>query len=281
MHNVHAHAWDPERHIAPATRAEADRARGGPMDLSVDFDRFMVEEAAFFDKTIVFGLKARRTGYWVPDDYVADFVRRAPDKLLGFACCDPTQSGALDDLRHAVEGLGLVGVKMAPMYAGFDPRDARCDPIYHYCQQQRLPILFHSGTTFNQQAPLGYTRPWLFDEVGMRYPDLRMVLAHVGHPFGEECLVVIRKHPHIYADISALFYRPWQFYNMLIAAQEYNVTHKLLFGTDYPFAKAQESITGLRHANHIVGDSGLPRMRDETIEGILQRDALACLGIEV
>src|SRR5690606_36516392 len=134
--------------------------------------------------------------------------------------------------------------------------------------------------TFNQQAPLGYTRPWLFDEVGMRYPDLRMVLAHVGHPFGEECLVVIRKHPHVYAEISALFYRPWQFYTMLIAAQEYNVTHKLLFGTDYPFARAEESIGGLRHANHIVGDSGLPRVREETIEGILQRDALACLGIE-
>lgn len=279
IYNVHAHAWDPELHIAPATRAEADRSRGRPMDLTVDFDRFMAEEAALCDKTILFGLKAQRTGYWVPDAYVAEFVGRAPDKLLGFAACDPTQPNALEELRHASEELGLVGVKMAPMYAGFDPRDPRCLPIYAYCQEHGLPILFHSGTTFNQDAPLQYTRPWLFDEVGYRYPELRVILAHVGHPFGEECLVVIRKHPHVYADISALYYRPWQFYNMLIAAQEYNVTGKLLFGTDYPFAGMAESMAGLRNANAIIGHSGLPRVTDATIDGILQRDSLALLGL--
>lgn len=279
IYNVHAHTWDPALHIAPATRAEADRSRGRPMDLTVDFDHFMATEAAACDKTILFGLKAKRTGYWVPDAYVAEFVGRAPDKLLGFAACDPTQPNALEELRHAVEELGLVGLKMAPMYAGFDPRDPRCQPIYAYCQEQGLPILFHSGTTFNQDAPLQFTRPWLFDEVGYRYPELRVILAHVGHPFCEECLVVIRKHPHVYADISALFYRPWQFYNMLIAAQEYNVTGKLLFGTDYPFAGMAESMAGLRNANAIIGQSGLPRVTDATIEGILQRDSLALLGL--
>lgn len=91
------------------------------------------------------------------------------------------------------------------------------------------------------------SRPSLFDDVAIRYPELRMVLAHLGHPRYGECLAVIRKHPHVYADISALFYRPWQFYNMLITAQEYRVTHKLLFGTDYPFVGALESIDGLRN----------------------------------
>ena len=185
----------------------------------------------------------------------------------------------MSELRHGIETLGLVGVKMVPMYAGFDPRDARCLPIYDYCQANKLPILFHSGTTFNQNAPLEFTRPWLFDEVGFRYPELRMILAHVGHPFCEECLVVIRKHPHVYADISALYYRPWQFYNMLIAAQEYNVTHKLLPGTDYPFAGGIESIEGLRNVNQIIGNSGLPRVTEATIEGILHRDALTLLGL--
>lgn len=281
MDNVHTHTWDPERHISAATRAEADRSRGGPMDLSVDFDRFMVEEANFYTRTIVFGLKAKLTGFWVPDAYVAEFVARAPDKLVGFAACDPTQENATDDLRRGIEELGLAGIKMAPMYAGFDPRDPRCAPIYDYCQAHGLPILFHTGTTFSQNAPLEYTRPWLFDWLGIRYPELRMVLAHVGHPFCEECLVVIRKHPHIYADISALFYRPWQFYNMLIAAQEYHVTHKLLFGTDYPFAKATESIAGLRNANRIVGDSGLPQVTEATITGILERNIIQTLGIRL
>lgn len=279
MHNVHAHTWNQRLHMADFFVKEAELSRGRALDLSVDFDALMADSAPF-ERVIVFGAKARLNGLWVPDAYVAEFVARAPHKLIGFAACDPTQASHMDELRDGIERLGLRGVKMMPMYAGFDPRDPRCDAVYAYSQARGLPILFHTGTTFNRAAPLGFTRPWLWDEVAIRYPELRMVLAHVGHPFCEECLVVIRKHPHVYADISALFYRPWQFYNMLIAAQEYNVTHKLLFGTDYPFAKSHESIDGLRNANRVTGMSGLPQVTRATIDGILNRDALALLGIE-
>lgn len=278
MQNIHSHTWHQQLHIDPATVHEAEISRGRPIDLTVDFDTFM-QDMAPFERVAVFGLKARLTGYWVPDQYVADFVARAPDKLVGFAACDPTQPGYLEDLKDGIERLGLVGLKMGPMYAGFDPRDPRCEPVYRFCEEHGVPILFHSGTTYNRAAPLGLTRPWLFDEVAIAHPELHIVLAHVGHPFCEECLVVIRKHPHVYADISALYYRPWQFYNMLVAAQEYKVTHKLLFGTDYPFAGGQESIDGLRNVNHVAGTSGLPRITDETITSILERDAFQLLGI--
>lgn len=277
MQNIHTHTWDQQLHFDPATVRETDISRGYPLDLTVDFNTFM-QDMAPFEKVAVFGLKARLNGYWVPDQYVADFVARAPDKLVGFAACDPTQPGYMEELVDGIERLGLAGLKMGPMYAGFDPRDERCDPVYRYCEDRGIPILFHSGTTYNRAAPLGLTRPWLFDEVAIKHRDLRIVLAHVGHPFCEECLVVIRKHPHVYADISALYYRPWQFYNMLIAAQEYRVTHKLLFGTDYPFAAGQESIDGLRNANHVIGNSGLPRVSEQTVQEILERDAFGLLG---
>ncbi len=278
MHNVHTHTWDQTVHFDPQTVREADLARGEPLDLTVRFEAFMADMDPF-DRIVVFGLKARHTGYWVPDQYVADFVTCAPKRLVGFAGCDPTQPGYMAELTYAVEELGLQGLKLGPIYAGFDPRDERCTPIYAYCVERCLPIVFHTGTTFNRDAPLAVSRPWLFDEIAIRHPELRMVLAHLGHPFYEECLVVIRKHPHVYADISALFYRPWQFYNMLIAAQEYRVTHKLLFGTDYPFADTQESIDGLRNVNHVIGNSPLPRVTEETIEGLLTRDSLTLLGI--
>jgi len=278
MQNVHTHAWDTGLHFLPETMREADLSRGYPLDLSVRLQPFL-EDMASFEKVVVFGLKARLTGYWVPDDYIAGFISHAPEKLIGFASCDPTQVGYLEELKYAVEGLNLAGVKLGPVYAGFDPRASICDPVYQYCQESGVPILFHTGTTFNHAAPLAYSRPWLFDEVAIRYPELRMVLAHVAHPFSEECLVVIRKHPHVYADVSALFYRPWQFYNTLIAAQEYRVTHKLLFGTDYPFAKTPESIQGLREVNHIIGNSGLPHVSEAAIGEILERDSLSLLGI--
>lgn len=276
--NIHSHAWVEELHLAPQTVKEAEVARGFPLSLTVDREVFLADNAPFA-RTVVFGMKARLAGFWVPDEFIAEFVSAAPDRLAGFASCDPTQPKYMEELREGIERLGLAGVKLGPMYAGFDPRDERCHPVYQYCQERGLPVLFHTGTTFIRAAPLCFTRPWLFDDVAIQFPELRMVLAHVGHPFGEECLVVIRKHPHVYADISALYYRPWQFYTMLIAAQEYHITHKLLFGTDYPFAGGADSIAGLQQANHIVGESGLPRVTEETIAGILERDSFSLLGL--
>ena len=279
MQNIHAHTWDQTLHFAPATVREADISRGYPIDLTVKFDALM-EDMAPFEKVVLFGMKARLNGYWVPDEYVAAFIARAPGKLYGFAGCDPTQPRYMEELKHGIERLHLSGVKMGPMYAGFDPRDLRCEPVYAYCQERGLPIMMHSGTTYNSKAPLKYSRPWLWDDVAIHRPELRIVLAHVGHPFCEECLVVIRKHPNLYADISALYYRPWQFYNMLIAAQEYKVTHKLLFGTDYPFAKGKESIEGLQNINEMLAGTALPRVSNDTIDEILNRDSFTLLGIK-
>jgi predicted TIM-barrel fold metal-dependent hydrolase len=278
VQNIHTHAWDQALHIAPATAKEADLSRGYPLDLTVRFDALM-RDVEPFERVVVFGLKAWRTGYWVPDEFVADFVARAPEKLVGFASCDPTQPGHMEELERATKQLGLRGVKMGPAYAGFDPRDPRCDPVYAYCQAAGLPILFHTGTTFSREAMLAYSRPYLFDEVAMRFPELRMVLAHLGHPWYGECLAVIRKHPHLYADIAALYYRPWQFYNMMMLAQEYKVTHKLLFGTDYPFAGGRESVEGVRNVNHVTGGAPLPQVEACLVDAVLERDAFSLLGI--
>lgn len=279
MQNIHAHVWDEEKHFSAELKRQFVLSRGRPMPMTFPLEHYIADMKPF-DRVAVFGLKARRTGFWVPDEYVADWVKQAPAKFVGFAANDPTQKGHLKELKRAIEDLGLKGVKMGPMYAGFDPRDKRCHGVYEYCQRHGLPILFHTGTTFVHNAPLEFTRPWLFDEVAMRYPELRMVLAHLGHPFEGECLVTIRKHPHVYADISALFYRPWQFYSMMVLAQEYKVTHKLLFGTDFPFTTGTESIEGFRRVNHIIGDSPLPRISEATINDILNRDAFSLLGIK-
>jgi hypothetical protein len=278
MQNIHAHVWDQARHFQEQTVRESDLSRGCRLDLTVRLEA-LLEDMRPFEHVIVFGLKGRLTGYWVPDEYVAEMVARAPDKLVGFASCDPTQPGYMEELREAIEVLGLKGLKMGPIYGGFDPRDARCEPVYSYCQEAGVPVIFHTGTTFNRDAPLAFGRPWLWDEVAMHYPDLRIVLAHLGHPFAGECIAVIRKHPHVYADIAALYYRPWQFYNTMMLAQEYKVMHKLLFGTDYPFAGSGESLGGVRGVNSVIGDSALPRVSAQAVEEILERDALALLGV--
>ena len=102
-----------------------------------------------------------------------------------------------------------------------------------------------------------------------KYPELKMVLAHMCHPWYDDCIAVVRKRENVYCEISGLFYRPWQFYNILISAQEYLTADKIFFGTDYPFSTPEEAIEGLRSVNRIVGGTSLPRVTDVTIESII------------
>jgi predicted TIM-barrel fold metal-dependent hydrolase len=118
------------------------------------------------------------------------------------------------------------------------------------------------------------------DEVAIRFPELRIVMAHLGHPWQADTVTVIRKHPHVYADVSANFYRPWSFYSAMRIATEWNVLDKLLLGSDYPIATPAETIAGLRALNEIPRRSGLPEIPEAAIEAIITRDSLALLGLD-
>ena len=66
-------------------------------------------------RTIVFGGKAKLSGTWVPDEYVADYVAAHPQHLIGFLSVDPTQPGWEDEMREGHEQLGLRGIKLLSM----------------------------------------------------------------------------------------------------------------------------------------------------------------------
>ncbi|MFB9839497.1 amidohydrolase family protein [Actinoallomurus acaciae] len=116
---------------------------------------------------------------------------------------------------------GLRGIKKMPMYAGSDPDDEAFDPLWRYASDEGLPVLLRTGTTCASQAPIEYARPMLADKVARRYPEPRMILAHLGHPYEGERIAVIRKHPNVHADVSALHYRPFQPWRALMLVQEY------------------------------------------------------------
>ena len=108
----------------------------------------------------------------------------------------------------------------------------------------------------------------------MRFPELRIILAHMGHPWFEDCIAVVRKQPNIFCEVSAIFYRPWQYYNILINCQEYMITDKTFFGTDYPFSGVKESIEALNKINSLVEGTALPRVTPKTIDQILHSNPI-------
>ena len=277
--DVHSHYWEYPRHFTEDFRNQAKRARGDvEIDLTVRWEDYKAR-AQTCDKTIVFGGKAKLSGLWVPDREVAAYVALHPASLIGFLSLDPTQNGWQDELVEGHQNLGMRGIKLMPMYAGFYPNGRQLDYLWEYSAKHGLPVLLHTGTTFVSQAPLDCTLPRLLDDVATRYPEVRMILAHLSHPYEGECVVTIRKHPHLYADISALHYRPFQLYHSLMLVQEYGVWHKLLFGSDYPFTTVDASLEGMRALNDMLEGTRLPRLNPEKMEEMFFRDTLRVLQI--
>jgi predicted TIM-barrel fold metal-dependent hydrolase len=224
-------------------------------------------------------LQARASDIYVPNDYVASYVAQHPETLIGFASVDPSEESAPTELERAVRELGLRGLKLGPVYQHVDPNSERCYAVLRVAQQLHLPIIWHQGTTFVRRAPLKYARPFLLDDVGSAFPDLTIVIAHLGHPWIDEAIAVARKHPHIYLDISALVTRPWQLYTGLVSAQEYGVSGKLLFGSDFPFFTPLQTAEALRAVPARVAGTVLPTISADWIEELIERDALALLGL--
>ncbi|HTM49253.1 MAG TPA: amidohydrolase family protein [Bryobacteraceae bacterium] len=208
----------------------------------------------------------------------AAIAKRWPEKLIPFGSINPNFPDALDEFKRGVKELGLKGFKMSPIYQKFDPMAPGALRIYSQAQEWGIPLIFHTATAQAAEVPLKWANPVLFDEVAYSFPRLRIVMAHLGHPWQRECIVMMRKHPNVYAELSGNFYRPWDLYQALLTAMDWGQTHKILFGTDWPITTARESLEGLRALNQFAR-AGLPRIPDEIIDGILYRDSLSLLGI--
>jgi len=268
--DCHVNLWEPE-HLRPLFAAGTAYSRPGAVSPKADPDTVYAAMAKV-DKAIVFSLRyGDSAGIDGDDEVTARAVRKYPDKFVGFASVDPRRPDYMELLRYAVEQLGLKGVKYGPIYSGVSLLDPRMEPIYRYCVDKNLPLTMHMGTTFAENAPVELGRPVAVDEIANRHRDLKMIMAHMAHPWFEECIVVARKQANVYCEVSAIFYRPWQFWNTLITAQEYRITErdKIFWGTDFPFSQVEESMAGLKSVNRMLEGTALPRVSDETIARIL------------
>ena len=151
--DVHTHAWEVPGHMDRGFLEELQLARPGvKLGIHVEFADYM-RAMEPVDRAICFGLRGLLTGLHVPNEFTADFVARAPEKLIGFMSLDPTERSWLDDFEHGRVDLKLKGVKLGPMYAGFDPTDKKLDELYAGCVRYNLPVLFHMGTSFVRFGP--------------------------------------------------------------------------------------------------------------------------------
>lgn len=229
----------------------------------------LLEATSECAKVIVFGIKAPFCGINCDQKLIAEFARSHSDRFIAWCSVDPNDPDCVDQLTYYVKDLGMKGLKVSPIYQNWNPQDPKHLPLFRRAEALEIPINIHQGTSFVRPGPLKYSNPIQLEDIAIACPDLRMIISHMGHPWETECVVLIRKHPNLYANVSALHYRPLRHYQAFMTALEYGVEDKLIYGSDFPSATPAQVIAGLNKVNQVVEGTSFPHFPQEVIDRII------------
>ena len=285
--DVHTHVWEHPKHISDfflnTQCVDVDRIsklnnENYRFKLSVDLKKH-IDAMKPVDKAIVLGFKTKYLGVDVPNEYVADYVGRYKEKLIGFASVDPNDPDSLEELELAIGNLGLKGVKLSPFYQDYDLMSQKSIKLLRLIKTQKVPILWHLGPDAIAKCHLRYCDINAFDEIAIMFPEIKMVIAHLANPWIDEGILLIRKHKNVFADMTGLNLRSYFFYETMMKVYEYGAMDKILFGSDYPYSTPEIMINSLLNINKIVRKSGLPKIPISEIEKVINRDTLKLLDL--
>jgi predicted TIM-barrel fold metal-dependent hydrolase len=245
--DTHSQIWTkeavasmPEKWLAGYRTIFGDKGFPSIEDTLRDMDEAGVEKA------VIVAIDAETTtGFKVPNELVAEIVAQHPDRFIGFAGVDPHKGLlALKELEHAVKDLGLRGLKFIHHLLELCPNDPKMYPIYAKAQELEIPVLFHTGNQFHTGTKLKYCLPIYLDEVAVDFPNLKIIMAHFGFPWVGEAIAIIQRNPNVYFNIAG--WAPRHLPEMLIRYMDSVISHKALFGSDFPLVSRKRIIQELK-----------------------------------
>jgi predicted TIM-barrel fold metal-dependent hydrolase len=191
------------------------------------------------------------------NEQISDLVS-SNDSFIGFASVDPLKEDAADDLDNAISGLGLKGLKLDPSLQQFYPNDKdKAYPIYEKASKLGIPTLIHEGLSWEADAMMKYSHPNLLEDVAHDFPNLNLIIAHMGWPWVLDSVALALKYPNIYLDTSCLYAdTPREFIEYVFTKQvpitilERSLHHKILFGSNYPRIETHKMVSAVKNVLH-------------------------------
>jgi predicted TIM-barrel fold metal-dependent hydrolase len=251
---VDCHTHVPSEAVAPRDRKLA---------ISGSQRRHGIDHSLLFTLDGLFGDADRH------NQILAAYVAKDPARLSGFATVNPREARAADDLRVAIRGYGLRGLKLHPWLQGFHPLDPSMQVIGETAAELGIPILFHDGTP-------PYSTPLQVAAFAARHPDVQVILGHAGLlDLWSEALAASQRHPNVWL----CFCGPPTY--ALQEMVDRGPRERMLFGSDIGFGggsgyggSPNDDI--VRHRLSQVRTLGLP---PDDLEALLGGNATRLLGL--
>lgn len=172
------------------------------------------------------------------NDFIADTVRNNRSDVftpVGFAGIHQDYT-EMDKEIERIISLGLKGIKIHPDIQGVNIDDERLMPLYEAIEG-RIPLYLHMG---DSREEFQFSATERLVKIKKRFPNLEVVAAHLGGYTAWNKIGLLTDFDKIWFDASSSF---WVIDNVY-AKQIINElgTKRVMFGTDYPVAYANEEL---------------------------------------
>ncbi|CAA9356329.1 MAG: hypothetical protein AVDCRST_MAG68-4459 [uncultured Gemmatimonadetes bacterium] len=149
----------------------------------------------------------------------------------------------LAELRALLETGRVRALKLYPGYQAFYVYDPQLRGVYGLAAEFGVPVMIHTGDTYDRLGKLKYTHPLTIDEAAVDFRDVHFVICHMGNPWLMDAAEVIYKNENVSGDISGFTLGTFEerFERLMIAKMRdviayANGTGGLLYGTDWPIS---------------------------------------------
>jgi predicted TIM-barrel fold metal-dependent hydrolase len=180
------------------------------------------------------------------------------DVISAALSADPTvdRAAMVAHLRDMLGRYAVRAIKVHPAIAHVLPDDPGFLSIYEVARDARVPVVSHGGSSVGAfyEAEIQYCAPDNFVPVLAKYPDVPLVIAHLGQPYFDDLLAVGAAHANALTDLSfALGARLIDPAGLLRVVRAFGV-ERVMFGTDFPFFDPADSLDYLSGAGFTAGE---------------------------
>lgn len=262
--DFHAHVY-PEKvaaKILPAAKKKLKVAvpgTGSPEDLRARM------KSSGIDCSVLLALAKGRNDVSALNRWVESV---SGNSLIAFGAVHPFMDNIEEELDR-LAAHGIKGVKMMPLLQEVYPDDPNCRKLYEAVIKQGMILVTHAGRDpLDREEVFG--TPERFSRVIESYPDLKLVLAHLGGlgMYDEVRRYLLSTGKNVYFDTAYVsFYLKEDEISSLIKDIG---SDRVLFGSDYPWedpGRAAEIIRGLD-------------LSDSEKESILSKTAIRLLELK-
>lgn len=231
---------------------------GGWAKVSIDIDTLIKQMNEYsIEKVVLCGTNC------YDNENVAMAYKKYKDAVLPIVYSNPLEDEiAINKIYHYVENEGFVGIKLNPLANSYVADSDILDPIMETARDLKIPVFIHCG-----HPP--YSLPWSIGLLAEKFPDVKVVMIHMGHGHGvyiDASIKMAKRYSNLYLEMSGM---PMN--SKIKEAYEDVGSDRIMFGVDAPFHHPTIEIQKVLTCG----------LNDKALEDIFYNNIAKLLGLQI